>query len=204
MFWTDVHSESSTFHSSNLAFKFLRLYINETFHLSNKTWRDEYIRRRLSLLEKDWKAQSHYLRRHDWRWSRARKFHRGFQGFSVTFDRSSTRNVIMAKCNYLARHDAFAPSLSSRSLRKYVYWRRGPIYRGWNTTALTEAKSEESLWWSSDSLATYALFFLTTDSWLLFPIKWRMRGSIYLSRSLSEDNKKRRGRVEAHDGPVIP
>lgn len=36
-------------------------------------------------------------------------------------------------------------------------------------------------------------FFLTTGSWLLFPIKWRMRGSIYLSRSLSEDNKKKEG-----------
>lgn len=54
-----------------------------------------------------------------------RKFHLSFHGFSVIFDRSSTSNVIMAKCNYLARHDAFAPSLSLRSLRKYIDDERG-------------------------------------------------------------------------------
>lgn len=118
-----------TLHSSILAFKLLRLYINETFHLSDETWR----RRVRFVVYRSWgtilKNAISLSTTARLMIKSTRKFHRDFQGFSVTFDRSSTRNVIMAKCNYLARHDAFAPSLSSRSLRKYVYWRRGPISR---------------------------------------------------------------------------
>lgn len=37
----------------------------------------------------------------------------------MTFDRSSMSNDIMAKCNYLARHDAFVVTVT-RLLRKYI------------------------------------------------------------------------------------